>query len=335
MKLGACDPNRRVVVVAEIGNNHEGNPDIAAQLVREAAAAGVDAVKFQTFRTHHFVSASDPVRFGRLRGFELSQGQFRDLADLARSLGLLFISTPFDLASAEFLLGVADAIKLASGDVNFFPLLELVSSSDRPVVLSSGGSELEEVETAAEFIRSRRPAGLKDELAVLHCVSAYPVPPDQVNLQVIGLLSERLGCTIGYSDHTVGLDAALAAVALGARIVEKHFTLDREFSDFRDHQLSADPAEMAELVRRVRLLEQMLGQRKKIVQPSESANIASLRRSIVAGRSLHEGHRLTLDDLTWIRPAGGLPPGAEDQLSGRILKRDVDFGEILMPSDVD
>jgi sialic acid synthase SpsE len=336
MKIGAFDLSEKVLIVAEVGNNHEGKFEVARELVHAAAKCGVDAVKFQTFRTEHYVSKADDARFNRLKSFELSYAQFEQLSKLARSLGLVFISTPFDLASAEFLARIVDACKIASGDNNFYPLLRRVAETGLPMIVSTGASDLKQVEQTVAFIRRVwKEDATTGQLAILHCVSSYPTPPAEASLLSIPLLAESFNCAVGYSDHTVGNDAALLAVALGARIIEKHFTLDKHYSDFRDHQLSADPQEMRELVLRVRQAATMLGAREKRLQASERNIVATIRRSIVAGKDLPKGHRLTLDDLTWIRPAGGLAPGQEHLLLGKALTRRVAFGEPLHAGDVE
>lgn len=336
MKIGDFDLARDVLLVAEIGNNHEGNFDIAKELVNEAARCGVDAVKFQTFGVEHYVSQSDAARFERLKSFELSFSQFEQLSQLAHSLGLLFISTPFDLASAAFLESVVDCYKIASGDNTFYPLIARVAQSGKPIIISTGLSDSQQVARTVGFVKQQRAnANITGQLAILHCVSSYPVPPDQANLRSIQFLAESFDCTIGYSDHTIGIEASLLAVALGARIIEKHFTLNKSFSDFCDHQLSADPPEMKELVQRIRLASSMLGERQKIVQLCEEAAVNTLRRSIVAGRDMPQGHHIVWSDLTWVRPAGGLAPGEEHTLIDKMLKRDVSFGEQLSPSDVE
>jgi sialic acid synthase SpsE len=336
MKIGKVDVRQKVLVVAEIGNNHEGKLGIAEEMIQTAAMCGVDAVKFQTFRTEHYVSKSDAARFNRLKSFELSFPQFERLSKLAHSLGLLFISTPFDLASAGFLARIVDAYKIASGDNNFYPLLRQAAGTGLPMIVSSGASDGAQIEKTVAFIRQ----AWKDEnrdgaLAILHCVSSYPAPPAEANLLSIPFLAETFGCTVGYSDHTTGNDAALLAVGLGARIVEKHFTLDKQFSDFRDHQLSADPPEMKDLVQRIRQASAMLGVREKRVQACEQTMTTAIRRSIVAAKDLPAGHRIEPGDLTWIRPAGGLAPGQEDLLLHKKLKHGVAFGEQVLATDVE
>ncbi len=336
MRIGEIDLNEGVLIVAEIGNNHEWNFATAKKLVREAAACGAGAVKFQTFRIEHYVSRSDEAVYQRLKRFELGTAQFEELANLSHSLGLLFISTPFDLGSAALLEPLVDAYKIASGDNNFYPLIERVCRTGKPIILSSGLSDLQVIKRSKAFIEEQwRKDGIRQDLAVLHCVSSYPVPPGQANLAAIGTLARELECTVGYSDHTIGIRACVVAAALGARIIEKHFTLEKRYSDFRDHQLSADPVKMAGLVGQVAEVRVLLGTGEKIVQPCEAVTVAAIRRSIVAGRDLAKGHVLAGSDLTWIRPAGGLPPGEEHLLIGKVLNHSVRFGEQLLPSDVE
>lgn len=336
MRIGPYDLGRDLIIVAEIGNNHEGNIKLARELVRRAAECGVDAVKFQTFRTEHYVGRNDAERFAQLKSFELSEAEFAELAALARSLRLLFFSTAFDLASAKFLAPIVDAFKVASGDNTFYPLLAAVARTGRPVIVSTGATELPEICRSVDFIRREQSAaGSAAPIAVLHCVSSYPVPPEQVNLRAIPYLADHLGVPVGYSDHTAGVDAAPAAVALGAHMVEKHFTLDHEYSSFRDHALSADPCELTELVRRCRSTAALLGSAEKRVQPAEAGMAVTIRRSIVAAEDLARGRRIALTDLTWVRPAGGLPPGREDALLGRVLRRAVAAGERLQEADVE
>jgi sialic acid synthase SpsE len=249
---------------------------------------------------------------------------------------MLFISTPFDLGSAAFLENIVDAFKIASGDNDYYPLLAHLARVNKPLIISTGASDLQQVSRTVAFVRDQwaknhRPG----ELALLHCVSSYPVPADQANLLAIPFLAENFDCTIGYSDHTQGINAALLAVGLGARLIEKHFTLDKQFSDFRDHQLSADPPEMRTLVQAVAQASLMLGKFEKKIQPCEEPSRSAIRRSIVAGADLPAGHRVVFSDLTWIRPAGELGPGEEDQLIGKVLKRAVRFGEQLRASDVE
>jgi N,N'-diacetyllegionaminate synthase len=334
--IGDIDTEKKVLIIAEIGNNHEGNMDNAIRLVQEAAKCGVDAVKFQTYKTEHYVSQADPARFARLKSFELSYTQFEELSKLAHSLNLLFLSTPFDLNSARFLETIVDGYKIASGDINFYPLLDVVASTEKPILVSTGASHFNLIKSAVDRIatvriKNNRPS----QLALLHCTSCYPVPADQVNLQSIQFLNDKFNHTVGYSDHTIGIEASLTAIALGARIIEKHFTLSKSFSSFRDHQLSSDPSEMRELIQKVHLVSTMIGNGDKKIQTCEAEMMPAIRRSIVAGSDLSAGHIITLGDLTWIRPANGIPPGEEYKLLGKKLKTNKKFGNNIFEDDVE
>jgi N,N'-diacetyllegionaminate synthase len=335
MKIADLDTEQRVLLIAEIGNNHEGDYAVAERLVREAAASGADAVKFQTFQTEHYVSHRDEDRFRRLESFRLTFEQFSSLADLARSEGLLFLSTPFDLQSADFLSTIVDGCKVSSGDNTFYPLIERVVRGGKPIVLSTGMCDLSMVRGTVEFIEGALQGdSLQERVALLHCVASYPVPPEQANLAAIGVLGRAFGCTVGYSDHTLGVEAAVTAVAAGARIIEKHFTLDKAFSDFRDHELSADPEDMRKLVDQVRQVEALLGRPTKGIQPCEADAAVPMRRSVVVVRDLPEGHRLKQDDLTWVRPGGGTAPGDESLVLGKALNRPLRKGDQVGQDDV-
>lgn len=334
MRIHSFNTDDRVLVVAEIGNNHEGNVAAAFRLIDAAADAGVDAVKFQTFQTEHFVSATDRVRYDRLKRFELPWDIFPQLAAAARRRGLLFISTPLDLESARRLSSCVDAFKIASGDNNFYPLFETVAAFRQPTLVSMGLTDEQEAWEMIEALR-RLWSGAEgvERLALLHCVTAYPTPPEQANLLSIRTLAALFPGTVGYSDHTLGLDACLAAVALGARVVEKHFTLDKAYSDFRDHAISADREEMAALVCGVRHVERLMGRPGKWRMPVETESAVLARRSVVAAHDLPMGHVFSLSDFTWLRPGGGLAPGQEKELVGRRLVRPVRRGDLLSKND--
>jgi N,N'-diacetyllegionaminate synthase len=331
MKIGNRDLSRDVLVIAEIGNNHEGDFILAKELICLAANAGADAVKFQTIVPEKLVSPADADRVRQLRRFQFSYQQFEELRDVAAANSILFLSTPFDLDSARFLNRIVPAFKIASGDNNFFPLLETVARTGKPIVLSSGLLQLDEVRLSKEFIEECwRKEGISQELAILHCVVSYPTPSDQANLLAIRNMAS-LGVTVGYSDHTLGIDAAVLSVALGARIIEKHFTIAKDHSSFRDHQLSADPAELSELIRRVRQASKLLGDGRKQPQPAELANLQRVRRSVVAARDLEAGSVIAWDDISWVRPAGGLPPGREVEVLNQTLIQTVRRGEWILP----
>jgi N,N'-diacetyllegionaminate synthase len=336
MKIGTLDLAQRVFVIAEIGNNHEGDFAVAQELVARAAQAGVDAVKFQTFVPEQFVSRADPARLERLRRFQLSYDQFAQLARQARELGLVFFSTPLDLASARFLDTIQPLFKIASGDNNFLPLIDTVAAFAKPLIVSTGFADLAllaRVEVRIRSVWAQR--GVDPGLAFLHCVSCYPVPPQQANLAAIFELARRFpDCTIGYSDHTIGVQAAACAVAAGARIIEKHFTLDNNFSDFRDHRLSADPEDMRRLVDSVREVTALMGTGDKTPQACELESVSAVRRSIAAARDIPAGTVLTAADLVWLRPGSGIAPGREAELIGRKTARALAAGEFLQPTDV-
>ncbi len=201
--------------------------------------------------------------------------------------------------------------------------------------MSGGLADISQLKTSQRLIQNTWDSnGLKQSLAVLHCVSGYPVPSDQLNLSAIGEIRGELGCTVGYSDHSLGIDAVALSVALGARIIEKHFTIDKKFSNFRDHQLSADPAEMRLLIWKVEEVSRMLGSGVKVVQEVESQNCGAARRTIVASHDLAEGTVISLEDITWIRPAVGLAPGEEDLVLGKYLSVSIPRGEPILPGQL-
>ncbi|MFC1584528.1 N-acetylneuraminate synthase family protein [Fibrobacterota bacterium] len=335
MKIGKFDIIEKCFIVAEIGNNHEGDVSLACELIGRAAECGVDAVKFQTYRTDHYVNGADKHRADMLRKFELTYGDFEKLAGRAGELGLEFLSTPFDIASAEFLSTIVSALKISSSDLTFYPLLETCAETGLPLVLSTGLSNLQEIGRAVELLQARwKENGLSQQMALLHCIASYPAPPEETNLRALRTLRREFGCAIGYSDHTIGSTAAIMAIAQGARIIEKHFTLDHHYSDFRDHLLSAEPEEMKELVRSVRQAESMLGTGEKVPQPCEKPSLSLMRRSITAATDLAEGDLITFDNITWTRPAGGLPPGEESRIIHKRAARGIRRGEMITQENV-
>jgi len=254
-----------VFIVAEIGNNHEGNFDLAVELLESAAKTGVDAVKFQSFIPELYVSVADAERLNRLKNFQLSQDQFRHLAKRASELKVIFFSTPFDIQTAIFLNEIQPLFKISSGDNNFYPLIETIAKFNKPTIISTGLTDLIVLEALVDFWV--RKGGLVNNLALMHCVSSYPTPYNQANIAAIPTLKNKFpDITIGYSDHTLGCDAAVLSVGAGARIIEKHFTLNKKQSDFRDHLLSADPSEMYDLVQRIHHAEVLMGSGIKKIQ---------------------------------------------------------------------
>ena len=335
MNIGGIDLSREVMVIAEIGNNHEGSFELARQMILAAAAAGVHAVKFQTIQPDQLVSATQPARLEQLGRFVFSRDQFAELAAIAHAEGVIFLSTPFSPEVVPWLDELVPAFKIASGDNNYAALLAAVAATGKPILLSTGMAGLTEISEACRIIeKAAHESGRSAEIVLLHCVSAYPTPPDQANLRALGTLARETGRVVGYSDHTLGIEAAVLSVALGARIIEKHFTISKTQSDFRDHALSADPVEMAELVRRVRQAQELLGTGEKTPQPAEMPVAAAARRSIVARADLPAGSVLTEQDIEWLRPGGGLMPGQEGAILGRRLLSPVARGEMIVPDMV-
>ena len=330
MIIGPVDLKSDILVIAEIGNNHEGDFGRAREMIHAAAMTGVQAVKFQTIVPERLVNVSQTSRLQQLARFVFSRDQFEELAAEARRAGVLFLSTPFDPAVVDWLDALVPAFKIASGDNNYTSLLEKVSNTGKPILLSTGMSSGEDITRTCAMIESCWDmVGNRSEIVLLHCVSAYPTLPEHANLRAIVTLARETKRMVGYSDHTLGIDAALLSVALGSRVIEKHFTLSKTQSEFRDHAISADPEEMADLVRRVNLAQRMLGDGVKQPQESEQPSLIAARRSIVARKALPIGHVIAIQDLDWLRPGEGLSPGQENLLIGRKLLRIVAKGEML------
>ena len=334
MRIGNFDVASRVLIVAEVGNNHEGDPALAEAMIHAAAHAGADAVKFQTIVPEELVSADQTARLEQLRRFALSRETFVRLAETAAEAGVIFLSTAFDPDSLDFLDGLVPAHKIASGDNTFHPLLARAAATGKPILLSTGLADRETLLAARRTIASVWEAqGRAGELALLHCVTCYPTPPGDANLAAIAGL-RALCPTVGYSDHTLGIEAAVLSVAAGARIIEKHFTLDKGRTTFRDHQLSADPDELAQGVRRGGEAETLMGD--GLGRPAcEDPAAVAVRRSVAAKADLAPGTVLAPGHLRWVRPGGGVAPGREDLLLGRRLVRAVAAGERILPADVE
>ena len=329
MKIANYDTEKKVFIIAEIGNNHEGSYTLAEEMIGKAAEAGACAVKFQTIVPEKLVSISQKDRIEQLKRFQLTYDEFERLNKVAKHENILFLSTPFDIESVHFLNSIVPAFKIASGDNNFLPLIEVIAQTGKPIIMSAGLIDLLEVRKTIDFILNIwNENAIDQDIAILHCVTSYPTALEEANLSAIKEL-QSLNVTIGYSDHTIGTEAAVLSVALGARIVEKHFTIDKNYSDFRDHQLSADPNEFSQLVERVEIASKLLGQSRKTVQESEKLVMEKIRRSIVARKDLDENTVLTLDDISWVRPGGGLAPGNEEMVLGKRLKVKVAAGELI------
>ena len=335
--------NLHVFIIAEAGVNHNGDPRLAERLVDAAADAGADAVKFQTFRAEALASASAPKaayqkmttnaaesQLAMLKRLELSPEGHRRALARARKRRIQFLSTPFDKESADFLqkLGVP-AFKLPSGEVTNHPLLRHVARKGRPVILSTGMSTLAEVREAVAVLRR---AGCR-KLTVLHCVSNYPADPKDANLRAMATMAKAFRVPVGWSDHTPGATASIAAVALGASVIEKHFTLDKRLPG-PDHAMSLDPKELKFFVAALREASSALGDGVKAPRPCEAPIRRVARRSLVLKSSMKKGSILKAADLTAKRPGTGLPPSRLAFVVGRRLRRSLPADRPLRPGDL-
>jgi N-acetylneuraminate synthase/N,N'-diacetyllegionaminate synthase len=337
--IGAGHP---AFVIAEAGVNHNGDPELARQLIRAAKAAGADCVKFQTFKAERVVTAAAPKaayqlgttdpaesQLAMLRSLELDPGVYRELLALAAAEGVAFFSTPYNEEDVDFLAGLGiGAFKLASLSVVEPAFLRYVARQGKPIVLSTGMATLDEVVRAVDAIRS---AG-NEQIVLLQCTTNYPSRLADVNLRAMLTMRDVCSVPVGYSDHTAGHTACIAAVALGACVIEKHFTLDKALPG-PDHTTSCDPAEFAELMREIRATELLLGSAEKTPCEVERRNAIGMRRSIVARRAITAGEVLTSEMLAFKRPSTGIPPAQLDTLIGAVATRDIPADAMLTRED--
>lgn len=322
-----------VFIIAEAGVNHNGNLDNARRLVDAAAKAGCDAVKFQTFRASGLVSRSagmaeyQKVNTGRaesqydmLKRLELSDEAHNVLKSHAAEQGILFFSTAFDMVSLDFLCKLEIPVwKIPSGEITNYPYLARIAGLGKPVILSTGMATVAEIDEAVRVLLGH---GLgRDKLCILHCNTEYPTPMGDVNLKAMAILGQTFGTAFGYSDHTLGIEIPVAATALGARVLEKHFTLDRNLPG-PDHKASLEPGELLRMVEAVRMIEAALGDGIKRPSPSESKNRGVARKSVVAARAICAGERFSEENLVVKRPGGGISPMEWPRLIGHVATRD-------------
>ena len=330
----------KTLIIAEAGVNHNGDLNLARRLIDVAADAGADRVKFQTFSADRLVTVSadkapyqaratgsEESQHAMLRRLELSRAMHVELIGHCKARGIEFFSTGFDPASVDLLAELgASSFKIPSGEITNLPYLRHVGRYGKPVILSTGMSSLGEIEAALAVLeQSGTP---RSRITVLHCTTEYPAPMAEVNLRAMLTIRDAFGVAVGYSDHTPGIEVAIAAVALGAAVIEKHFTLDRTLPG-PDHKASLEPAELEAMVRGIRNIEQALGSPIKRATDSEARNKPVARKSLVAARAIRAGEVLTEDNLAVKRPGSGVSPMCWDQVLGRKACRDFAADELI------
>lgn len=327
----------KTLIIAEAGINHNGNFELAKQLVDRAKEAGVDFVKFQTANLDSLVSKYAEMADYQKKntGWKISQKDmlsklllpyedFIKLSEYCEKVGIEFLSTPFDIESIYFLKKLVPFWKVPSGEITNYPYLVEIARTRMPVILSTGMCEVSEIDEAVALLKEN---GTTD-LTLLHCNTQYPTPYEDVNLYAMETLRNRYGVKVGYSDHTQGIEVPIAATALGAAVIEKHFTLDHTLPG-PDHKASLEPKELKEMVRAIRNIERALGSSKKKVSPSERSNIAVARKSIVASRIIKKGEILNSDNLTTKRPGTGISPMKWNQIIGTRAVRNFEEDELI------
>ncbi len=334
----------KTLIIAEAGVNHNGSLDMALRMVREAARAGADVVKFQTFRADDLVTrdapkaeyqnAGDdaPSQYEMLRRLELSADDYRRIMDECRAVGIGFMSTPFSIASADLLADLGmKGWKIPSGELTNLPLLRHIAGLGGRIIMSTGMATLDEVRASVDALVD---AGIaRSDIFLMHCTTAYPTPVADVNLRAMEALRSLDVGGVGYSDHTQSLVVPAAAVAMGACMIEKHFTLDRDLPG-PDHKASLLPDEFAAMVRDIRTVEAAMGHPVKAPTPAEQPNIAVARKSIVAARDIAPGTVFTVSDLTTKRPGTGISPMLWDELIGRTASRPYATDQLISPDEL-
>ncbi len=328
----------RVFVIAEAGVNHNGDIEIAKQLIDAASEAGADAVKFQTFQADSLVCRTakkaeyqlettdrTETQYDMLKKLELTPQMHRELIEHCLKRNIMFLSTPFDLESIKLLSELGMQIyKIPSGEITNLPYLREIAKQQKKIILSTGMSSMDEVKAAVNVLKNN---GTED-ITLLHCNTQYPTPISDVNLLAMVKMREETGLPVGYSDHTQGIEVPIAAAALGAEVIEKHFTLDRKMEG-PDHKASLEPQELMQMVVGIRKIESALGSKIKQVSESEMPNVAIVRKSIVAAANIKRGEKYTEKNLTTKRPATGISPMLWDEVIGKTADRDYKVDEII------
>ncbi len=325
------------LIIAEAGVNHNGELSNAIKLIDEAKRAGADIVKFQTFEADKLASknaemaiyqkenlGTDQSQRTMLQKLMLKQEEYRILADHCRMVGIEFLSTPFDISSIHFLDGIVNIWKIPSGEITNYPYLVEIAKTGKNVILSTGMSTMNEVDAALNVLKSNG-AG---KISLLHCTTNYPTPMEDVNLNAMLTMREHCHCEVGYSDHTKGIEVAIAAVAMGASIIEKHFTLDRTMEG-PDHAASLEPYELKQMIDSIRNIELALGNGQKAPSKSELINIGVVRKSIVAARNIKAGEFFTADNLTTKRPGTGINPMRWNEIIGTKSTRNYSEDDLI------
>jgi N,N'-diacetyllegionaminate synthase len=330
----------RTLIIAEAGVNHNGDIRMALQLIDAAADAGADLVKFQTFSADRLVTRSAPKagyqvqltgenesQHEMLRRLELSEEMHKELIAHCRTRNIGFFSTGFDVESIDLLIGLGqNCIKIPSGEITNLPYLRHIGKLGKTVIMSTGMSTL--VEIGAALLALEKTGMPRDRITVLHCTTEYPAPMAEINLRAMCTIRDEFGIAVGYSDHTVGIEAALAAVALGATVIEKHFTLDRDMPG-PDHKASLEPGELRAMVAAIRNIESALGDGVKRVTPSEARNAPVARKSIAAATPISKGQLFTAENLAVKRPGTGISPMRWDDVLGRPAPRNFKADELI------
>ena len=326
-----------VYIIAEAGVNHNGSFELACKLVDAAKAAGADCIKFQTFKSQNLVShnaqkadyqkdtTGEGSQIDMLKKLELSYDEFIALKKYCDNVGICFLSTPFDFESIDFLNSIDMPFwKIPSGEVTDYPYLVALAKTEKPIVMSTGMCSMDEIQSALDILREN---GTKD-IKLLHCNTEYPTPFEDVNLFAMKTMKDYFGLEVGYSDHTKGIEVPIAAVALGASIIEKHFTLDRNM-DGPDHKASLEPDELTRMINSIRNIEKSLGSADKAASPSEIKNKAVARKSIVAKTNIKAGDVLSEDNITVKRPGLGISPMRWNEVLGTKAVRDFEEDELI------